>query len=208
VSELAYAGVVYLRMIDSVGDTHLSIVTSASPFPVWNSVALICSICRSITWTDSTIVLNWLVGNPRRFKTYVGNRISCIVELISPERWRHVNATEYSADSASRGLFLSELVDHELWWNGPEWLKLPSTDWPKPSIIPDVGPSDEEREVCIHTTIDPRAPVIPLDRFSHFEYVTAWILRFINNCQTHDDLQASKLRLPLSAQELSSPESY
>ena len=24
-------------------------------------------------WTDSTIVLNWLCGNPRRFKTFVGN---------------------------------------------------------------------------------------------------------------------------------------
>ena len=24
-------------------------------------------------WTDSTIVLGWLTGSPRRFKTYVGN---------------------------------------------------------------------------------------------------------------------------------------
>ena len=24
-------------------------------------------------WTDSTIVLSWLIGNYRRFKTYVGN---------------------------------------------------------------------------------------------------------------------------------------
>ena len=26
-------------------------------------------------WTDSTIVVNCLSGNPRRFKTYVGNRV-------------------------------------------------------------------------------------------------------------------------------------
>jgi hypothetical protein len=32
-------------------------------------------------WTDSTIVLNWLVGSPRRFKTYVGNRVSSIMQL-------------------------------------------------------------------------------------------------------------------------------
>ncbi len=37
-------------------------------------------------WTDSTVVLNWLTGNPRRFKTYVGNRISFIIDQISPER--------------------------------------------------------------------------------------------------------------------------
>ena len=36
--------------------------------------------------TDSKIVLSWLVGNPRRFKTYVGNRVSHIVELIPPDR--------------------------------------------------------------------------------------------------------------------------
>ena len=26
-------------------------------------------------WTDSTVVLGWLTGNPQRFKTYVGNSI-------------------------------------------------------------------------------------------------------------------------------------
>ena len=36
---------------------------------------------------DSTIVLSWLVGNPRRFKTYmyVGNRVSHVMELIEME---------------------------------------------------------------------------------------------------------------------------
>ena len=33
-------------------------------------------------WTDSTIVLNWLVGNPRRFKTFVGNRVSSIIDSV------------------------------------------------------------------------------------------------------------------------------
>ena len=42
-------------------------------------------------WTDSTIVLNWLTGNPRRLKTFVGNRVSCIVDRIPPEQWSHVS---------------------------------------------------------------------------------------------------------------------
>ena len=70
-------------------------------------------------WTDSTIVLNWLVGNPRRFKTYVGNRVSAIIDLIPPERWNHVPRIENPADCASRGLFPSELLVHDLWWHGP-----------------------------------------------------------------------------------------
>ena len=36
-------------------------------------------------WTDSTIVLNWLDGSPRRFKTYVGNRISTIIDHVPPQ---------------------------------------------------------------------------------------------------------------------------
>ncbi len=100
-------------------------------------------------WTDSTIVLNWLIGSPRRFKTYVGNRISYIVDLISPERWSHVSGIENPADSASRGLFPSELLEHSLWWNGPSWLKLPSDDWPKSLLTPNVN-SDEEKEVALH----------------------------------------------------------
>ncbi len=52
-------------------------------------------------WTDSTVVLNWLDGSPKRFKTYVGNRISAILDLIPPDKWRHVSGLENPADCAS-----------------------------------------------------------------------------------------------------------
>ena len=160
-------------------------------------------------WTDSTVVLSWLVGNPRRFKTFVGNRVSHIVDLISPGRWRHVNGAVNPADCASRGLYPTELLNHELWWNGPDWLKSPRTDWPKPFVIAEVGPLDEEREVCVHVTLLYETPLISLDRFSHFtryKYVTAWVLRFINNCRVRN--KSSRILLSLSAQELASAENY
>ena len=47
-----------------------------------------------LAWTDSTIVLAWLSGNPRRFKTFVGNRVSFIVDQIPPDRWNHVAGIE------------------------------------------------------------------------------------------------------------------
>ena len=75
-------------------------------------------------WTDSTIVLSWLSGSPKRFKTFVGNRVATTIELIPPERWRHV------VGCASRGLYLLELIDHHLWWNGPVWLKDLPSEWP------------------------------------------------------------------------------
>ena len=39
-------------------------------------------IDRTYAWTDSTIVLSGLRGNPRPFKVFVGNRIAQIMELI------------------------------------------------------------------------------------------------------------------------------
>ncbi len=132
-----------------------------------------------------TIVLNWLIGSPRRFKTYVRNRISYIVDPISPERWSHVSGIENPADSASRGLFPSELLEHSLWWNGPSWLKLPSDDWPKSLLTPNVS-SNEEKEVALHLVTQSQSPVIPFEQYSDFndlKRVTAWILRLSKNCR-------------------------
>ena len=136
-SEDAYAGVVYLRMVDSAGAVHTSLVvskTKVSPIKRLSIPRLeLCGaqvlarllhyvkeifqvrLSEVYAWTDSTIVLNWLTGNPRRFKTYVGNRVSEIVDRIPPNRWSHVASADNPADCASRGIFPSELLDHELW---------------------------------------------------------------------------------------------
>ena len=140
-SEEAYAGVVYLRMVDSFGNVHTSLVlskTKVSPIKrlsiprleLCGAQVLTKLLCHAkeifqipmdhiFAWTDSTIVLSWLTGNPRRFKTYVGNRISYIVDQVPPERWSHVAGTENPADCASRGLFPVQLKEHNLWWKGP-----------------------------------------------------------------------------------------
>lgn len=169
-SERAYAGVVYIRMVDNDGNIHVSLVMSKTKVaPIKRLTIELCgahlvaqllhharevfqiSPCDTYAWTDSTIVLGWLAGNPRRFKTYVGNRISSIMECVSPAQWNHVNGLENPADCASRGLFPSELLDHELWWDGPKWLHAEHSFWPKQSDIPHAGIPDEEREICFHT---------------------------------------------------------
>ena len=137
-------------------------------------------------WTESTIVLNWLSGTPKRFKTYVGNRVSYIVDCIPPDHWKHVNGIENPADCASRGLFPSELVNNELWWKGSKWLYSETSKWPGQEEIPHVEVGEEEREISLVTTCQLVMPVIPLNRYSTFsrlQRVTAWIYCFINNCR-------------------------
>ena len=126
-SENAYVGVIYFRMVDSTGNVQTSLVTSKTKVaPIKRLTIPRLELCgahllaqllhhvkkvfdlpfsNAYAWTDSTIVLGWLVGNPRHFKTYVGNRISYIMDLIPPDRWNHVNGCENPADCASRGLY-------------------------------------------------------------------------------------------------------
>ena len=90
-SQDAYAGVVYLRMQDADGGVHVALVSSKTKVAPIKHLSIprleLCGaqllshvkrilnlpIEQVTAWTDSTIVINWLDGSPRRFKTYVGN---------------------------------------------------------------------------------------------------------------------------------------
>ena len=230
-SERAYGAVIYLRMIDTNRDVQISLVTSKTKVaPIKRLTIPRLELCGAhllaqllhhvqgvfeiplnsvYAWTDSTIVLNWLVGNPRRFKTYVGNRVSYIVDLIGPERWNHVIGLENPADCASRGLFPSELLEHTLWWSGPPWLKLPHANWPKQPSLPPNATNEEEREITLHAVSQPSTSVIPVSQYSSFsrlKRVTAWITRFVKNC--HQPKEQRNLSHTLQTQEISEAEGY
>ena len=96
-SERAYAAVIYLRMTNTVGEIQTSLVIAKTKVaPIKRLTIPRLELCGAhlleqllhhvrqvfqlplssiYAWTDSTIILNWLIGNPRRFKTYVGNSL-------------------------------------------------------------------------------------------------------------------------------------
>lgn len=80
-------------------------------------------------WTDNTIVLQWLSSHPRKWKTYIANRTSAILDFLPRDRWNHVSSQDNPADCASRGLSPGEFVSFDLWFNGPEWLHLDEEFW-------------------------------------------------------------------------------
>ena len=227
-SEDAYSGVVYIRGEDVQGHIHVSLVMAKTRVaPIKRLTIPRLELCGAhllaellhhlkriyqvrtsdiYAWTDSTIVLNWLDGSPRRFKTYVGNRVSSIVDQVPPTCWRHVQGSENPADCASRGLFPTELNNHPLWWSGPGWLKLPPSEWPIQSSLPKNDACEEEKEICHVTLCQPPEAITTSSNYSSFsrlQRVTAWIYRFIHNCRT------SKIQnTPLSVTELSQAERY
>ncbi len=232
-SEQAYAAVLYLRMESTDGSIQVALVSSKTKVAPIKKLTIprleLCgaqilsrllhharlvfnlSLAQSYAWTDSTIVLSWLAGNPRRLKTYVCNRVTSIVELLGPDRWRHVSGLENPADCASRGLFPSELLSHGLWWNGPAWLKLSPSHWPSQADLPSRVIPEEEKEVSLHTVLEDTEPIIPLDRFSSFSRfirITAWIQRFIRSCRPSPGMPSAHSSLFLTTQELRVAEIY
>ena len=230
-SEDAYSGVVYLRFVDSQGCVHVSLVISKTRVAPIKRLSIprleLCgahlladllrhtrkvfnlSTSQLFAWTDSTIVLNWLDGNPRRFKTFVGNRVSSILDSVPPNQWNHVAGAENPADCASRGISPSELLEHNLWWKGPPWLHLSPDHWPKQCVLPCEPLSDEERHVCLTMLAQPKEPIFPLNQYSTFTHlcrVAAWVLRFVSNCRIGNATPA--IKGSLTVLELHAAEQY
>ena len=120
-SEAAYATVNYICAIDSTGQPFISLVTAKTKVaPVKRLTIPHMELCGALilarmlhqlrslffyfplgrvhTWTDSTIVLCWMKESPRQLKTFVGNCVAEIVELIPFAHWNHVGGNENPAD--------------------------------------------------------------------------------------------------------------
>lgn len=171
-SNVGFAAVVYARIIDPEGQTHVSLVTSKTKVApikqvsiprlelcgavllakLINEVADILSIPKQNlhAWTDSSIVLAWLSNHPSRWKTFVANRVSEILSLTEGNQWSHVASKENPADPASRGIQPSELVDLKLWNDGPEWLHLKKINYSKGTLI-DTNLEERKIKVKAHT---------------------------------------------------------
>lgn len=134
---LAYAAVVYLKIISPPQDVTISLLVSKSKVA---PIALLTVPCLELSaalllvrlmtfvktalgiapvsctcWTDSTIILTWIHSHPSRWTTFVANRVSKIQTELSSAVWRHVPTRSNPADCSSRGLHGDELSAHPLW---------------------------------------------------------------------------------------------
>lgn len=107
-------------------------------------------------WTDSTVTLAWIKGDPKRWKPFVSNRILEIQSLTSPAHWYHCPGTQNPADIISRGMSAGQLVESSLWLHGPEYLQAPDNvvDIKVSSRDPrtDIGGSDLNSEERVESS--------------------------------------------------------
>lgn len=84
----------------------------------------------STFWTNSTIVLQYIRSENKRFQTLVANCVGIIHDGSSPDQWRHVEGKLNPADDASRGLDAAHMISCTRWLQGPEFL------WGEPKLWP------------------------------------------------------------------------
>lgn len=219
-SGAAYGAVVYLRVCDSSNHVTTHLVrakTRVAPLKVQtinrlelSAALLLVKVIKSLDFiharvkinevylfSDSYTVLSWLKTQPFRLKIYVANRVAQILESTKPSQWRHVSTEKNSADPASRGLLPSQLVDNNLWFKGPAFLRSAPDSWPKPldtveQCLPELKPSVN---VLVTETKDDYL-VNVIQKFSSLgklKRVMAYVLRFIHNLRKPTERNVSHL---------------
>jgi len=175
--------------------------------------ALEIDMKRARFWTDSMNVLHWIHNQSRQFKPFVANRIGTIHQSSTPMQWRYVPSKKNPADLASRGESVSNLVQNDQWWQGPDFLKDTPDCWPEMKIKQDECAKIELKRKSVSQTFVTIDASVNEDfglnpkRFSDLNRlvrVSAWVHRFIDNCQVTKEER--RLAPELSVQELEQAE--
>lgn len=203
-SEMAFAAVVYARIIDKDNNIYTNIIAAKTRVAPLKQISLprleLCGavlltkllavVKKSLSvqdemcyaWTDSEITLAWIRAQPKRWNTFVANRVATIQATTSPAQWKHVSSTHNPADCASRGLQPHQLQEHPLWWHGPSWLQQPSTEWPK--TVASTNITLEQRKITQSFVSIQNKDDELLHRYSSIiklQKVTAYCYRFSTN---------------------------
>ena len=216
-SKKAYGGVIYLRTCYDDGQVSVRLVTAKTKVaPIKQQsiprlellgatvlARLVSSTINALAtpnlnettlWIDSTTVLYW-IKNEKPWKQYVQHRVREIRQLTNKGQWqwKYCPGKINPADLASRGVTGKELVNNSLWWNGPEFLLKPESEWPTFTFNQVDETAMHEIVKCqpqtVHSLVNHAQlnscdlnKVIDLNKFSSLTKllrVTAYILRFI-----------------------------
>nr|CAI5843366.1 unnamed protein product [Callosobruchus analis] len=220
-SQVAYGTCIYIRTTDESDNTACLLLCAKSRVAPLKSISiprlelcaallssrLVAKIIRGLKinpnavflWTDSSIVLAWLNRESSELKTFVSNRVSEMQQLTSSYQWRHVRSEDNPADLISRGCDVERLKNHSLWFNGPQWLRMPESQWPilEPKDETICSESLELKPIFAHNSVNqPYLNFNILTRYSSLtklQRITAYCLRFIDNCRkTLDERNLSK----------------
>ncbi|XP_015376834.1 PREDICTED: uncharacterized protein LOC107171117 [Diuraphis noxia] len=136
-------------------------------------------------WSDSQIVLSWLVKPHSMFKVFVSNRVHRIHTLLPHCQWGYVRSAINPADCASRGMLPSELINHSLYWCGPRFLYATVDTWDT-SATPIPKEQLPDTKIISLTVGEPSEWICRFSSYDRMLRVTSWVRRFIFRCKRKD----------------------
>ncbi|XP_052741850.1 uncharacterized protein LOC128198806 [Bicyclus anynana] len=228
-SEKAYGCVIYTHVTNGDNKPIISLVCSksrvSSPSSLvtlarleLNALVLLAKLVRNVydtlisrqpvdnifVFSDSTVALCWLKSSPHRFQTYIANRISQFQELLCTDDLYHISGIENPADCISRGLLPSQLLTHELWFNGPTWASSPINQWPVQKFSPNASALPEQKSISLVMRSVDEHPLLTLStKFSSWhKYLRSvvFLLKFLKKLPkgihiTAEDLNVAETKV-------------
>ena len=166
---------------------------------------------QTFMWTDSSVTLAWIKSHSSRWKEFVRNRVSAIQDLTSHAVWSYVPGKDNPADCAPRGLTISHLQKHKLWWTEPQWLINTRESWPDQPVTKTISLNHQEERpglTFIVATHHPEYHWEMIHRYSTLKRllrVTAYCFRV---CEKFKGLPSSSLADQITPQELNTARVY
>ena len=165
----------------------------------------------SIFWSDSSIVLQSLRNEHKRFPLFVSRRLHFISRNTCVDNWKHVSTKDNPADFVSRGATADTLLKSNLWFTGPPFLLQNSELWPsrfeKQAMLPkDIADFDRTPVASFAIQLE----MHPMDRLiSYFSCwfklrrAAAWLSR-VKTClyQQIKGERKIKLNSPMTVKEM------
>ncbi|XP_066936508.1 uncharacterized protein [Clytia hemisphaerica] len=129
-------------------------------------------------WTDSSLNLQYINNESKRFKVFVANRVAEIRNHSKVDQWNFIPGKINPVDIATRG----DIDDNEAircWFDGPDFLFKNKTDWPTTSVTPLSPDNTEIKKQTLVCKLSSITPIVKFDRFSNWKRLiraVAWVI--------------------------------
>ena len=157
---------------------------------VQEALKSILRVKDTIFWSDSQITLHWISSN-KKLKPFNENRVREIRQLSNPAQWHYCPTHLNPADLLTRGLQELKGPTLQFWIEGPSFLK--TGVWPQwsfqalmTSVDQETSNTSTSSHIKVQTSQQMSSNLIEIERFSSLNRlirVTAYVLRFVNNCK-------------------------
>ena len=117
---------------------------------------------------DSEIVLGMVQKDSYGFKTYVGVRVAEIQGSTNACDWYWIDGGRNIADWTTRGQNPNVLHANGLWQNGPNFLKLPESEWPTQQRCKLLELPEMKKKVMLLDVKNHNTNLIDIERFSKY----------------------------------------